>query len=144
MFQLCCLSCNVGKEIAKANGKCAYDNQNSVTGRVINECCGNFQQGSEELIELKGTNTDTDRLTENPSDEEEDDEGDEEDDRRIEDSLCPINHRCEQDCEVRGDRAICLCKEGFELGSNGQSCLAIKSCTSGFEFNETSRHCEGF
>ena len=36
------------------------------------------------------------------------------------------NGGCEQECVKDGDVAVCACEEGFELASDGKSCIASK------------------
>ncbi|KAM3838772.1 thrombomodulin-like [Vipera latastei] len=35
---------------------------------------------------------------------------------------------CQQYCEPQGDSGVCVCFEGYELGSDGKSCLDIDDC----------------
>jgi hypothetical protein len=146
LFKLCCLSCAVGEEIAKLNGKCISFQTPSYDEKVQSECCERFQGNFHEFSELESPVKVSELENSNEvSDDNEDDtdEDDDSEDKSIEDSLCPTGNKCEYDCEIRNDRAFCLCKDGFKLAENGFSCTEIKRCENGFEFNKFSQNCEG-
>lgn len=140
MFKLCCLSCAVGEEIAKANGKCSsYHINPSHTEKVQSECCAGLQRGFSDVGETYSPNI-TREVDDGFIDETDEEENE---DETIEKKLCLANNGCEHDCELREGRETCLCKIGFKLASNGLSCVEISNCKTGFKFNEKTQKCEG-
>lgn len=139
LFQLCCLSCSVGEEIGKVNGKCTSPYSSTHDERVQEECCERRSfKDEQELAPSALTNTNiTSEANEDDSDE------DPSIDKGIEDLLCPLGHSCEQDCEVRDGVAHCFCKKGFELAANKKSCNKIIDCERGFEYDERTGNCKG-
>jgi hypothetical protein len=130
------LSCKVGEEVAKVNGKCAYYDKPSELEKVQHECCETFVSGVQDVWEIEGPTVAYDDGALADDDDENNDE-----DNEIESLLCGENHGCDYDCEIRGDRAICLCDKGFVLSNNGRSCIV--SCPTGYEFNNSTQKCEG-
>lgn len=128
---MCCLSCSVGEEIGKANGKCNRHIYPSYDEIVQEECCENFQTGFNDHDYVEGGSLN------NTIDDNEESSGDDD----IEKSICP-NIGCEHDCEMRDGRPYCFCAAGFKLLPNKISCGRIP-CKTGYKFNEMDQQCEG-